>query len=101
MKPLHIGVAAFNLLCLLALVSAFILATDTLREGLASFAVVGGYVANLLALLVSAVLLILLVTRAFSGRAFSTFREHWLGVTNGVVVLLAWALFFALGGVRP
>lgn len=100
MNLLHISIAAFNLLCLLALVSSFVLGAGTLRENLASFAVFGGYAANLLALLVSAVLLILVGTRALSGRGIFTVRKHWLGVVNGAVVVSAWVVYFAIGNQR-
>lgn len=101
MNPLHVVVAAFNLLCLLALVGALVLGAGSVRESLLSLAAVGGYFANLVALLVSAILLVLLVIRAFSRGARSTLRAHWLGIVNGEVVILAWVLYFALGSLRP
>jgi hypothetical protein len=101
MKTLHVCVAAFNLLCLGAMASAFVVGGGSVKESLTAFAVVGGYFANLFALLVSAILLILLSIRAFSHRANSTLRAHWLGIANGGVVIFAWAVLFGFGRLGP
>jgi hypothetical protein len=101
MNPLHIGVAVINLLCLSALFGSDIVAPGSARVSLLTFAVMVGYFANAVALLVSSILLIWVVVRIFSGGAMSTLRGQWLGLANGAVVVIAWTIFFALGRLRP
>lgn len=101
MKPLYVGVAALNLLCLAALVIGFALDTGSAKAGLLSCAVAGGYFANLVAVLVSAFLIVVVVLRGLTGQAGTTLRANWLGVASGVVVVLAWSVYFAVGTLRP
>jgi hypothetical protein len=101
MKPFYVGVAALNLVCLAALVVAFALGTGSAKAGLLSFAVVGGYFANLMAVLVSAFLIVVVVLRGRTGQAGTTLRANWLGVASGAVVVLAWSAYFAVGALRP
>ena len=90
-----------QLVCLAALVIAFALGTGSAKAGLLSFAIVGGYFANLMAVLVSAFLIVVVVLRGRTGKAGTTLRANWLGVVSAAVVVLAWSVYFAVGTLRP
>lgn len=93
MHPFHVGVSLANLL---ALSSALIGASWEFPSVLAT-GIVLGYVTNLLALVVAVAVAVFLCVRAPSGRARQAFRSSWLGLLNGVVVVLAWSIFLNFG----
>lgn len=93
MNKLHLSVSAANLVALLALPIGAILHSSI---GLA-VAVVGGYIANLAAILVAVVLLLVMAVRLPLGMAGATARRQWLGLVNGAIVVGAWALYPVIG----
>jgi hypothetical protein len=93
MSPLHLSVSAINIACLVA---ALVGGTLGISQMLAA-GIFFGYFANLLAVLTAAIVAILLLLRVRTGEARATFARSWLGLFNGAVVILAWAVFFAVG----
>lgn len=86
----------FNLACGVA--ALFLLASSPgPRPALATFAVFGGYWANLLAVLVTLVLAAMLAVRAAGGGARPLFARHWLGVFNGACVVFFWSAVVVIG----
>lgn len=63
----------------------------------AAVTVVGGYSANVLAVLVAVVVGILLVVRAVKGEARPFLNKHWLGLFNGLFVIAFWIVLFGIG----
>lgn len=93
MNFLHVSVSAINLLCL----SAAVVGTVAHSPNALTFGVVLGYFANLLAVLIAFVLLILFAIRTLKGKADGFLKSSWLGLANGGAVILAWVLFFSIG----
>ncbi len=90
MHPFHIFISAFNLLCAAAL-AAFAW-TDIAALG--AFAVIGGYLANLLAALTSLVVAIWYLVSLAKGNGRKIVAGHWLGLFNGAFVVAFWTAFF-------
>ena len=93
MRPVHIVVSVMNLFCGFAFALLLLLPRESLLATFAAPAVVGGYFANLLALIVAAALLLVLVVRAIGGQGVAYVRQQWLGFFNGFVVLAFWGAF--------
>lgn len=98
MNPLYVGTSLFNFACLFLLVATFFVENADTKASLAAFAVVGGFIANLMALAITGLLVVRVVAAAVLRQPYNkALRDNWLGIINGVVVLVAWALFFAIG----
>jgi hypothetical protein len=100
MNRLHIGVAALNLCALAAMLSAFLIDSEYARERLVTFAVLGGYLGNFVAVLVFLAVSVAMLLWAANGRGRIVLRDHWLALANGALVLLAWGIYFAVGNLR-
>ena len=93
MNPFHIFVSTLNVLCGLTAVLVS-LRPDLSSPGLESFAFVGGYFANFLAVICALVIGVFLLAPARRRR--SVFAHHWLGIFNGCFVVLVWFVAFGL-----
>jgi hypothetical protein len=94
MHPAHIVISALNAICGAIVLEMVLHGKDALTASIAPFAVVGGYLGNLIAIAIAGVLLILLVVRAPAGRARVTFERQWLGLFNGAFVVAFWSWVF-------
>ena len=94
MHPFHISISVINLLCGLAVALAY--TTNFHREDLLGFGIFVGYFANLLAVVISIVLFVILIVRYIKGQGKPFIARNWLGIFNGVFVLLFWPVAFCL-----
>ena len=92
MNPYHVFVSVINILCGVATIVGW----KYEIRGLLPLAVYVGYFANLIAVAVAFVLIVLLLARVPSGKARSLLSSSWLGFLNGFVVAVAWAVFIRL-----
>jgi hypothetical protein len=92
MNPYHIFISIINILCGIAAIVGW----KYEIRGLLPLAVYVGYFANLIAVVVSLVLIVLLITRVPSGKAKELLSTSWLGFLNGFVVVVAWGVFIRL-----
>jgi hypothetical protein len=92
MNPYHIFISIINILCGVAAIVGW----KYEFRGLLPLAVYVGYFANLIAVAVAFVLLVLLLVRVPSGKARSLLSDSWLGILNGFVVVVAWVVFIQL-----
>jgi hypothetical protein len=102
MHPFHIFVSAFNIV-VGALFASLIWVCPLMpicisREHptWAAFSVFGGYCANALAIFVSAVVVIMYLVGVSNGQARLVLQRHWLGVFNGLFVIVFWVLLFSI-----
>ncbi len=95
MHPIHVAISVFNILCgVLAYIGLYIFQDSLSQLGAASVHV--GYFANLIAIAVSFVLVVLLVIRYFSGNYRGFLSKNWLGIFNGISVVLFWTITFSI-----
>ena len=90
MQPVHVVVSVVNIICGIAAILLFVLANGSPLHTLAAFAVVLGYFANLLAVVITLALLIVLGVRAVQGQGKGYLSRHWLGFFNGSFVVAFW-----------
>jgi hypothetical protein len=93
MYLVHVFVSLTNLIVLLAFIAGVAMGYPKLL----AFGVIGGYVANLAAIVVAVQLAVILAIRIPSGNAVQTLKNHWLGFANGAIVAAAWSTYFAIG----
>ena len=91
MKPIHIIISAGNLLCLAFAIATIITGYDGPgKDFIGSFAVFGGIVFNVLAVLI---MLATISAATFINRTNTTnaiITSHWLGILNGIATLTIW-----------
>jgi hypothetical protein len=97
MHPAHVAVSVVNLICGAAAVLLFVLTPGRDLHTLFAFAVVGGYIANTLAVGITAVLIIVLLIRAARGQGRSFVAKQWLGLFNGSFVVAFWGALLLYG----
>ena len=97
MNRFHLVVSAVNIVAGLSFALLLWVRPEGEHPVWASFSVVGGYIANVFAVLVAVVVGILLVVRTLKGEARPFLKRHWLGLFNGLFVLLFWTALFSLG----
>lgn len=95
MHPLHVGVGGVNLALAAALAWLAQFDPKDPQADLAVPVIVGGYLANLLALAIAAFVLAMLPAKLAAGQGGAWFRRHGLAMLNGLVVLLAWQWMLA------
>lgn len=93
MHPVHIVVSVVNAICGVAFILLLVLSDGSLLHTLAAFAVVFGYFANLLAVIITLALLIVLGIRAAQGQGKAYLSHQWLGFLNGSLVSAFWLSF--------
>lgn len=91
----HIFVSCFNLLCALTLLVLFFVIPPNGESYLLAFALIGGYIGNVVALGVAVILLVLIACRAFTKKVQASISNHWLGLLNGFVVITFWGVIFS------
>jgi uncharacterized membrane protein len=97
MHPAHVAVSMVNLICGFAALLLLFFTNGTPLHTLASFAVVVGYVANLLAVAIALVLLVVLAVRFVNGQAQALLKSQWLGLFNGTFVVAFWGAVLLYG----
>ena len=96
--PFHIYVAIWNLSCLLSL-ALIINFSNFFSKYFNSFVVIGGLCGNIIALIVSATVLIdylILISFKTNAEAKLYCYKNWLGILNGAFVILCWYILFSL-----
>lgn len=94
MRKFHIFISALNLACVFSFTLLFLTDGDsTFRKVLSLISVIGGPSANLVAVIISFIVLVRYFIRLSQGNAKQFIKYEWLGVFNGVFVLLCWGAF--------
>ena len=92
MRKAHVVISIANLVVL----AAFIIGTTMDLPNLFMFGVIGGYFANVVAIVVAFLLVLIVAIRVPSGTALNTFRRQWLGIANGAAVVAIWSIYFVV-----
>ncbi len=95
MHPAHITILVVNILCGVFAYIGLFLFRDSLGQ-LGGISVHVGYFANLIAIVVSFVLIILLAIRFVSGKHRDLLSDNWLGIINGIFVVVFWVFAFVI-----
>jgi len=94
MRKFHIFISALNLTCALSFILLFLTDGDSaFRMALAFISVIGGPIANLVAVTISLMILVRYFIHVEVGNAKQFIKHEWLGVFNGAFVLLCWGAF--------
>ena len=94
MRKFHIFISALNLACVFSFILLFLTDGDsTFRSVLSLISVIGGPIANLVAVIISFIVLLRYLIRLSQGNAKQFIKHEWLGVFNGAFVLLCWGVF--------
>ena len=93
MNTLHIAITLANFTTVVAAIYGFV----ARRPNVLAFGVVGGYLANAVALIVAIGVVAIIVAKLSSGSARGFIRRQWLGLANGAAVVASWAAFFFVG----
>ena len=94
MRPFHAYISAVNLVCGVSFIALFLTDGDAkFREILSFISVIGGPVANFIAVIISLVLLVRYSIQARQGNGKKLIEHEWLGLFNGAFVVFCWALF--------
>ena len=66
------------------------------REYLLGFGIFFGYFANIFAVVISIIVFSILIVRHFKGQGKLFFDCNWLGIFNGVFVIVFWIAVFGI-----
>ena len=86
MHPWHLIVSVVNILCGISAYLGIYVFEEYLGQ-IGGIMVIFGYFANLIALIISFVLIIVLTARAFKHKHRPFFSNNWLGIFNGLFVI--------------
>ena len=87
MQPWHLIVSVVNILCGITAYLGIYVFEEYLGQ-IGEIMVIFGYFANLIALIISFVLIIVLTARALKHKHRPFFSNNWLGIFNGLFVIL-------------
>ena len=94
MRKVHIFISALNLTCAFSFILLFLTeGNSTFRKVLSLISVIGGPIANLVAVIISLIVLVRYFIQLAQGDTQQFIKYEWLGVFNGAFVLFCWGAF--------